>query len=497
MIKVLIAEDELPLLRGIKNLVEKINPKFTVVKTAKNGKEAIEYIKNHNIDVLFTDINMPLIDGIGVLEYLYQHKPQIKTVVISGYDEFGYVKSAMKYNARDYILKPIDIDELSGLLSKLEKEIEKNVYLDRMKVLRNALIKKKVASNQEVVPKNNYMIYFCAGSFPITVCHEGAPGGEYWENNNLQLILEDSASELDFIWTFGGRSLSEQIAIIELNSHVEIQHIVDRVFRTLSEELPVTIATSEQITSVNVVKKVSGVLREKIRNHCVFGQGGVLNEGQVKKEYALEETDEEQLKYAIKKRDYGHLKAVMLIIKEKLIKNKIKQKQLEGILTYILLLMQNEFDNYDTHIIDLSVDELITNLWDYDSLTDDFLVVCHEFYSGCYFTSESNEELMENVDRYIKENISKQLSTKTLSVKFGLVAPYLSKLFKDYKGVSPSQYIQNTRLENAKKILLECPDMLIRDISEMVGYNDSLYFSKVFKKNFGVYPTKYREEYRD
>ena len=69
MIKVLIAEDEIPLLRGIKTMIEKLNPEFSVVMCAHNGKEAITYLKSNRVDVIFTDINMPLADGIEVMDY--------------------------------------------------------------------------------------------------------------------------------------------------------------------------------------------------------------------------------------------------------------------------------------------------------------------------------------------------------------------------------------------------------------------------------------------
>jgi len=97
---VLVAEDELPLLRGIKVMVERLNSNFEVIMCAKNGKEAIDFLKSNNVDVVFTDINMPLVDGLEVLDYVGKNMPQTQSVVISGYNEFSYAKEALKSGAK-------------------------------------------------------------------------------------------------------------------------------------------------------------------------------------------------------------------------------------------------------------------------------------------------------------------------------------------------------------------------------------------------------------
>lgn len=123
MIKVLIAEDEFPLLRGIARLIEKADPDFSVVMLAKNGKEVLEYLENHEVDVVFTDINMPIVDGLQVLKYIKEKHPQIISVVISGYQDFLYAQQAVRYEAKRYLIKPIENHELCALLKELKEQI--------------------------------------------------------------------------------------------------------------------------------------------------------------------------------------------------------------------------------------------------------------------------------------------------------------------------------------------------------------------------------------
>ena len=89
------------------------------------------------------------------------------------------------------------------------------------------------------------------------------------------------------------------------------------------------------------------------------------------------------------------------------------------------------------------------------------------------------------------------MSSDVCSSDLGLVSPYLSRLFKAYKGLTPSQYIQNIRLNNAKELLTAYPNITSKDIAGMVGYQDPLYFSKIFKKNTGIYPSEYRAVYQE
>ena len=107
MITVLVAEDEKPLLRGIKKFIEEIDSRFTVVKCAVNGKEAMDYLSVNQVDVVFTDINMPLVDGLELMKYLREEHPETVVIVISGYSDFEYAQKAIRYGVKEYLLKPI------------------------------------------------------------------------------------------------------------------------------------------------------------------------------------------------------------------------------------------------------------------------------------------------------------------------------------------------------------------------------------------------------
>jgi len=120
----LIAEDE-PRIR--KNLIKKItafDPRFYLLNEAKNGSEALDFIEKEQPDILFTDIRMPVTDGLKLIEEVYYNYPDVLTVIISGYDDFSYAQKAIRFEVLGYLLKPVENDNLKGTLGKITARLE-------------------------------------------------------------------------------------------------------------------------------------------------------------------------------------------------------------------------------------------------------------------------------------------------------------------------------------------------------------------------------------
>ena len=119
-IRVMVVEDEPPILRTIASLIQKCDNGFSVCNTAKNGVEAELYLRNAPVDVVFTDIRMPLMDGLALMEIVHKDFPDVFIVVLSGYQDFEYAKHAIRNSAFDYLLKPITKDAMSDILESLK-----------------------------------------------------------------------------------------------------------------------------------------------------------------------------------------------------------------------------------------------------------------------------------------------------------------------------------------------------------------------------------------
>lgn len=117
---VVVVEDEKLIAKNIAKNIELVNKNFKVISIESNGEDALSFIKQETPNVIFTDIQMPMMDGIELVKQISEYNNYIKCVVLSGHDDFSYAKSAIEYGVFAYLLKPINLDELSSILKRLE-----------------------------------------------------------------------------------------------------------------------------------------------------------------------------------------------------------------------------------------------------------------------------------------------------------------------------------------------------------------------------------------
>ena len=119
--KIMLVDDEEEVRTSIIRKIDWQDAGFEVIGDAENGKEALEKIEQNEPDVVLTDIRMPYMDGLEMAENIRQRYPSIKIVIFSGFDEFEYAKKAIKLNVIEYILKPVNVEELTAILKKIKK----------------------------------------------------------------------------------------------------------------------------------------------------------------------------------------------------------------------------------------------------------------------------------------------------------------------------------------------------------------------------------------
>ena len=133
---IILADDEQHILFGMKNGIDWEELGFEVVGTAQNGKEALELIEEHHPDLLISDIKMPFMDGLELSKVIHENYMSTKIILFSGWDDFEYARMAISYGVSEYIMKPINYDEMRKLLTdmheKLEKEYAEKLNRDRL-----------------------------------------------------------------------------------------------------------------------------------------------------------------------------------------------------------------------------------------------------------------------------------------------------------------------------------------------------------------------------
>lgn len=120
----IITVDDEPVTRiAINNYIGKTLPQFQISATFSNGLDALEYLRRNPVDIVITDILMPKMDGLELAEHIHREFSSVMVCIISGYGEFGYAQRAMRYGVEDYLLKPLDFEELSKRLAEAEKKL--------------------------------------------------------------------------------------------------------------------------------------------------------------------------------------------------------------------------------------------------------------------------------------------------------------------------------------------------------------------------------------
>lgn len=130
MIKIIIVEDELRIRQGLGHLIQKINPECHVIGEAENGYEGMKLIRDMEPDIVITDIQMPKMDGLKMIEEIQAFGLSCRFVILSGYAEFEYAQRSIRLGVEDYLLKPVTITKVRELLEKLLKQEEADVLPD-------------------------------------------------------------------------------------------------------------------------------------------------------------------------------------------------------------------------------------------------------------------------------------------------------------------------------------------------------------------------------
>ena len=154
MLKVMVVDDEPYILQGLQVLVDWESEGFEIDALMSNGKEALDYLKDHTVDLIISDIKMPVMNGLELLEEIEKnHLSEAKFVLLTGYDDFSYMQRAIRNNCMDYILKPVSKEDLIAILHKVSNlSSEKESVRETQKNMEDAYL----ASNLMSIIKGKY-----------------------------------------------------------------------------------------------------------------------------------------------------------------------------------------------------------------------------------------------------------------------------------------------------------------------------------------------------
>lgn len=509
MIRVLVVEDEKPILNSIKLAIEMTDPRFRVEATAYNGEEALALLRSARVDVVFTDIRMPVLDGIGLITRLRQTDPEIVPVIISGYQEFEYAKQALNMNVFDYLLKPLSLAELRSLLLRIAAQVEgrRQASVDKyMEELLGGEGNPKGARPSALPERGAYgLLHLCAGAFPSFALEDNGPAAENWARFDLAEACRELAGEGRF-WVLDGKSDSEKLVVtlgaepgFAEKTSAFAEALLDRWRRDIGT--PITIGTSGPLAPDDI-RTNAQMMRTRLYRTVSIGESRIFSLSRssdpASEAPRLDSFAEKKLLFALNQRSYEQFQEVLRGLVDEWKRLKPRQYEVEKLVQRIAALCLRVLDarsRYFSTYFEFDLNQAVLHARNYDEL----LAYLSTVYKMAFALREPSEDesdqsklLMERLDEFLRANLTEPINHQTLSEKFGLVPSYLSKLFTNYKGMSPAKYLVSLRMKRAKELLEAQPRLLMKDIAALIGYQDPLYFSKLFKKETGVWPSEYK-----
>ena len=187
---VLIVEDEKMIRQGIKTMIMRSGVPIETIMECNNGETALEILKEQEIDVMFTDIRMPKMDGIELVQKMQSLEHIPLTVAISGYDDFAYAVEMLRNGVREYILKPIEREKITEILKKLNAEIEsrKEKEENNQKIgyqqMRHLMLSDEISGEEQRTIESQYADHFYTGNYYVC-CQNQVKRGELSDDNYI------------------------------------------------------------------------------------------------------------------------------------------------------------------------------------------------------------------------------------------------------------------------------------------------------------------------
>ncbi len=509
MYKVILVDDEKQIVDGLCKMIKWAEFGFEVCATARNGMEAIQLIKSHKPDLIMTDVRMPVMDGLKMLEHVRRHiSDDIEFIILSGFSEFQYAQRAMQFNVKSYILKPIDEALLYGTLIDIksileEKEIGKSLSIKSY--ISNFLMGEQ--SNKNDLLLENEAVY---GLRYITIekHKEFSSLTKYSEvhttydlshilaeklgRSNMRFVLKQDKNKCHMV---AGCSI---LSCFEYNVKYFARSISE--FLRISKSIRINIMIGKKVSGFNnLYESVQTISMCKNKKFYQKDASILLFDDIKEDEFCkIYEDNGTVIKIisAFRKNDLDKLtKAVEQLIEhfESLqVVPEIALMHLDSVMVSIIQILSERNDDIrEVHELYSTYKKIqdSTNIYELGMLVIEFCQYCVKF--SVENKMKEKIDLVEKVVRYVDDNFMETIKIINIAEHFFVNPAYLGQQFAKKKGCSLNHYLNTVRIERAKELLINT-SRKIYEIAHEVGYDDPNYFSAKFYEHTGQTASDFR-----
>ena len=538
MYRILLVDDEILVRDAIKENIDWKGMDCELVGDCENGKEAAEFVKEHPVDIVLTDILMPYMDGMELSNFLHDNYPEIVIVIFSGFGEFEYAKKAIQYGVSEYLLKPVTAMELTGVIEKMKKKVEqqrlektkmdvltqnsekyrKNKQMIRSKNI-EALVNCTTDVNASIERLEDMGIDISAAAYRVALFDIDLYSGMYQLDTEKQ---QESALMAFVLFNISDEIVTREnagIAYQEGNNRVcilfmgnrsrefsrEIQEICQEIQKKVKEVIGIEASAGiggwvrnpgDTIQSHNQAEKAIE-LRYLLGGNLLIDTETLNPERSISLQQPLSDMVD-----GIKKGNEAEMNQALSVMKSEIKKARVDKSQACVCLQMILrhagscweaLSSENEDLFHKREILMGRVTEQKT-FKEAFKMAEDYV---HEVFERCSsLNSSSGQKQAVLAMEYIRQHYNEpELGLNDICSYLNIGTSYFSTIFKEATGGTFLEFLSKTRMEKAKE-LLEQTALKNYEIAEKVGFSDPHYFGISFKKMTGKTPTEYAREKR-
>jgi len=516
MISVLIADDESIVLEGLKCILDWKELGFYIIGEAKNGEDALEKLNILQPDLALLDIRMPKLHGTDVIKMARQAGYKGHFIILSGYSDFKYAQTALHLGVDFYLTKPIDEDELTDAILEVKALIEseyhhKNAMLQYREKAKDSILTDLLNGSGNFHTLDLSDFYLTAPVYQVIIAekyNQDVFPAVYNISDLLKSTRQDRQDPYIDSVMQDGRSITLLKGDFTLR---RFENMLNHYKQTVQKGSPLD---SLFITYGRPVYKLEDICQSyedarKLMDRRFFCGN---NQHILSFESML---DQIQCTYSIQSADALNLHQIFTDY----IQSRNKRMIAETLhnLEYNLYYAKEDITTIKHYLTDiyLQIKQTISHIYhktDIPFPTNTFVISLIEnkyfLYDIIMFFSEqfeiimnaighsTNENVLDDILYYIDHNYHENIKLENIAHLFGYNSGYLGKLFYKKSGGGYNTYLDQARIRESKKLLLN-NDLKVYEVANQVGYKSVDYFHKKFKKYVGMSPAEYRKNKSD
>jgi len=465
MIRVLIVDDDKLVRKGLMSAMPWADFDMEIIGEANNGEKALEFLESHPVDLLLTDLAMPVMSGIELMRIARQRYPSLHIVVLTLHQDFDFIQEALRLGAIDYIakveLEKEQFEEVLGRIAGRIKELKmlerKSIDFDRMNTdFHEAYV--LVSMDRESNQAWPYEIELKAGEYKL----------ELERNNWIWVAPKGKENDLS-------TRLSNKVSSVPEGILLTLSHIHGFPWKEIQKWV------SEYIEKVLFYEFVPGNL------HFYVSMKEELP-------VASEPKDEElnRIKNTWLSSPWSYNDSCYERFLEQMQSLRMRKSQLAGLLYSLVMEWNHLFAN--TNLGKIPMIHSFNSWYEVKQWMDEIRRIIRK---SAEFTSYSQEivDCVKKAVLMLQHEMSRPLTASKLSQELNISRSYFSQCFKDMMGQTFNEYSRSIRIEKSKEYLLNTNNTILW-IAEQTGYADEKYFSRTFRQLTGMLPSEYRQVHR-